>query len=187
MRRWRPTSADLVGLASLAALIVLPLVAAEWVAGDFAVYFTYALFAVSLAFIWGHVGLLSLGHAVYFGIGAYAMSIVTLGMVPGLPGLRSTFVGLAASVFAAGGAAYLLGWFFFASRGLKGAFLGIVTLALAVVFERVAVNSNWLGGMNGLMNVPPIALGPNGGGPELYDAVPLYYAMLATLAVVTAA
>src|SRR6476646_4065285 len=128
MRRWRPTSADLVGLASLAALIVLPLVAAEWVAGDFAVYFTYALFAVSLAFLWGHAGLLSLGHAVYFGIGAYAMSVVTLGRVPGLPVLRSSCIGLAAAVVAAGGAALLLAWFFVASRGLKGAFLGIVTL-----------------------------------------------------------
>ena len=32
------------------------------------------------------------------------------------------------------------------------------------------------------MNVPPITLGLNGGGPEIYDAVPLYYVMLAVLA-----
>jgi urea ABC transporter permease protein UrtC len=152
------------------------------VAADFGIYFAYAVFAVSLAFLWGHAGLLSFGHAVYFGIGAYAMSVVTLGMVPGLPDLRSTWIGLVAAVVLPGLVAGAIGWFFFAGRAIRGAFLGIVTLALAVVIERLAINTNWLGGLNGLMNVPPVTLGLNGGGTEIYDPLVVYYVMLAVLA-----
>jgi urea transport system permease protein len=103
--------------------------------------------------------------------------------VPGLPDLRSTYVGLAAAILAGAATALLLAWFFFASKGLRGAFLGIVTLAVSVVFERLSVNSDWLGGLNGLMNVPPLTLGLNGDGPELYDTLPLYFTLLAVLAI----
>ena len=181
MRLAHLRSEDLLALSALAVFLVLPALAPEWLTADLAIYFAYALFAVSLAFLWGHCGLLTLGHAVYFGIGAYAMSVVTLGMVPGLADLHSSLVGLLAAMLASGAAAFLLGWFFFARSGLKGAFFGIVTLAVAVVFERLAVNSDWLGGLNGLMNVPPITLGLNGG-PELYEPLPLYGVMLACLA-----
>jgi ABC-type branched-subunit amino acid transport system permease subunit len=183
----RVPAQDLLSVAALALFAVLPFAGGGDLAPDLAIYFAYALLAVSLAFVWGHVGLLSLGHAVYFGIGAYAMSVVTLGMLPGLPGLRSTWVGFLAAVLASGAAAAVLGWFFFASRGLRGAFLGIVTLALAVIVERIATRSTWLGGLNGLLNVPPITLGLNGGGPEVYDPLTLYYVMLGVLAAVLAA
>ena len=179
-------TADRVGLAALAALVALPALAAPWLLGDLAAYFAYAVLAVSLAFAWGHCGLLSLGHAVFFGIGAYAMATLTLGMLPGLESVRSTWLGLAFAAGTAGAAAWTIGWFTFAGRGLHGAFFGIVTLALAVVFERLAINWDWLGGLNGLMNVPPIVLGLNGEGHELWEPVPLYYAMLASLAVVIA-
>lgn len=178
-------SANLVGLAALLFFLLLPALVSPWVAGDFGVYFVYAIFASSLAFLWGHAGLLSLGHAVYFGIGAYTMSIVTLGMVPGLPGLVSTWIGLVVAIVLAGAVAWAVGSLFFGGRRpLKGAFLGIVTLALSVVIERIAINSSFLGGMNGLMGVPPITLGPNGGGPEISDPLAVYYVMLGLLAAV---
>jgi ABC-type branched-subunit amino acid transport system permease subunit len=180
-------SSTLLGLVALVLFAGLPLIVSSWVAADFGIYFAYAILAVSLGFLWGHAGMLSLGHAVYFGIGAYTMSVVTLGMVPGMPDLRSTWVGIAAAVLLPAVAAGLVGVLFFGGRrGLKGAFLGIVTLALSVVVERLAINSSWLGGMNGLMNVPPVTLGLNGGGPELFDPIVLYYVMLVVLAVVTA-
>lgn len=181
-----PRTVDRVALLALLGFLGLPLVAAPWLIGDLAIYFTYGLLAVALAFVWGHCGLLSLGHAVFFGIGAYAMGALTLGMLPGLEAVRSTWLGLALAVALAWAAAWLVGWFTFAGRGLHGAFFGIVTLALAVVFERLATNWDWLGGLNGLMNVPPITLGLNGGGTELWEPLPLYYVMLAVLAAVVA-
>jgi len=177
---------DLAALGALAPFLVLPFVAPTWLAGDFAMYFAYALLALSLAFIWGHCGLLSLGHAVYFGVGAYAMSVTTLGMIPGLASLRSTWAGLLLAIVLTGGLAFALGWFFFAARGLAGAFLGVMTLALAFIFERLAINASWLGGLNGLMNVPALTLGLNGGA-EIVDPVAVYFLMLAVVVAVTAA
>ncbi len=178
----RLDSAQLLGAGALLLFALMPAVVSPWIAGDFGIYFVYAIFASSLAFLWGHAGLLSLGHAVYFGIGAYAMSLVTLGKVPGLPGLVSTWIGILAAVALAGAIAWVAGMLFFGGRRpLRGAFLGIVTLALAVVIERLAINSSYLGGMNGLMNVPPITLGANGSGPEISDPLAIYYVMLALL------
>lgn len=178
---------DRVGLVLLVLALAVPAVAPAYAVGDAAMWLAYALLAVSLAFAWGHCGMLSLGHAVYFGLGAYAMSVVTLGMLPGAPGLISTWAGLAAAVAAGWAAAWLLGQLFFAAKGLRGAFFGIVTLAVAVIAERLAINSSWLGGMNGLMGVPPVNLGLNGGGPDVYDALPLYYGLLVVLALVIGA
>jgi urea ABC transporter permease protein UrtC len=176
-------SASLLGLGALLFFMLLPAIVSPWAAAEFGVYFVYAIFAISLAFLWGHSGLLSLGHAVYFGIGAYAMSVVTLGMVPGFPGVVSTWLGLLSAMALASLIAWISGWLFFGGRRpLRGAFLGIVTLALSVVIERLAINSSFLGGMNGLMGVPPITLGANGGGPEVSDPIAIYYAMLGLLA-----
>jgi ABC-type branched-subunit amino acid transport system permease subunit len=183
----RIASEDLVGLVVLAGFALVPAFAPEYLVADLGIYFAYALFAVSLGFAWGHCGLLSLGHAIYFGLGAYAMSVTTLGMLPGLPWLVSTWAGLLAAVSAAAAAAALLGLLFFAAGGLRGAFFGIVTLATAVIVERIAIQSDWLGGLNGLMGVPPITLGLNGGGPMIFEPVPLYWVMLTVLAVLVAA
>lgn len=179
----RATGAErLTVWACAAILLLLPLGVEDWLLADLSIFFSYALFAASLAFVWGHCGLLSLGQAVFFGIGAYAMSLVTLGMVPGAEGLVSTWVGLIAATVCPAAFAYLLGRFLFSADGLHGAFFGIVTLAVAFVVERLVINWDYTGGLNGLMNVPPINLGLNGGGYELWEAVPLYYAALAVLA-----
>jgi len=170
------------GLLVLAVLVALPFAVEEWLIAEIAIYFAYALFAGSLAFVWGHCGLLSLGQAVFFGTGAYAMSFVTLGMVAGAEGIVSTWVGFAAAIAVPALLANLIGRFLFLAGGLQGAFFGIVTLAIAFIVERLAINWDYAGGLNGLMNVPPINTGLNGGGAEVYDALPVYYVNLAVLA-----
>ena len=172
-----------VSMIMLLILIAAPVVLPEWLVAEFSIYFSYALFAASLAFVWGHCGLLCLGHAVYFGIGAYAMSFTTLGMIPGLDHLVSTWIGLAAAMIAPAVFAYLLGFFLFSAKGLEGAFFGIVTLAVAFILERLFINWDYAGGLNGLLNVPPLNLGLNGDGYELWDTLPLYYAALFFLGV----
>ena len=163
-----------IELIVLAFFALLPMLMPAWALSEFAIYFTYAIFAVSLAFLWGHAGQLSLGHAVYFGIGAYAMGVVTLGMTS-LP--ATSYLGLALALLLPGIVAFALGSIFFASRGLKGAYFGIVTLALAFVFERIAISSSWLGGMNGLVSIPPVRVL----GQELYDPLVLYFCLLVAL------
>ena len=38
-------------------------------------YLTYALLAISLDLVWGYLGILSLGHGAFFGLGGYAMGM----------------------------------------------------------------------------------------------------------------
>lgn len=168
------------------AFALAPLVLDGWQVSQLSQYFTYGIFAISLALIWGQCGLLCFGQAVFFGVGAYAMSVVTLGMVPGLQDVTSSYLGLGLAVLLPAAAANLLGRFLFYGRGLRGAYLGIVTLAIAVVAERLAVNWDYIGGLNGLMNVPPMNLGLLGGGVELWEPVPIYYFTLAVAGLVYA-
>lgn len=154
-------------------LALAPLVVGAWQVSELAQFLTYGIFAMSLALIWGQCGLLSFGHAVFFGVGAYAMSLTTLGMVPGAG--DSTPAGLALAMAAPAAVANLLGRFLFYGRGLRGAYFGIVMLAIAVVAERLATNWDYAGGLNGLMGVPPLRVA----GVELFDPLPLFYVTLA--------
>lgn len=187
--RWHGADAEVrLGLALLALALVLPLVLPTWQLAEFARYFCYMLLAASLAWVWGHCGLLCLGQGVFFGIGAYSMSVVTLGKVPGLtllPEVLAFWLGLGAGVALAALAAALLGALLFSASGLAGAFFGIVTLAVAFIAERIAINWDWLGGLNGLMGVPSLRPGVPGN-EELTDEHAVYYLLLAVLALTVA-
>jgi urea ABC transporter permease protein UrtC len=116
------------------------------------------------------------------------MSVVTLGKVPGaalLPEVLTFWLGLGAGVLLAALAAAALGALLFSARGLAGAFFGIVTLAVAFIAERVAINWDWLGGLNGLMGVPSLRPGVPGN-EELTDERAVYYLLMAVLALTVA-
>ena len=172
---------DLAHLAVLAALAALPLVVDGWQVAQLAQLFCYGLLAMSLALIWGQAGLLCFGQSLFFGLGAYVMGLASLDMLPGLSGLGAGWASLGLAVLVPALAAQVLGRFLFHGRGLRGAYFGIVMLAISVIAERVAVSWNYVGGLNGLMNVPPFS--PSAG-LELYDPKPVYWAMLGVVAVV---
>lgn len=159
-------------------LALLPLFIGEWQVLQLAQFLTYGLFAMSLALAWGRLGLLSFGQALFFGLGAYAMALATMGRLPGLEAWPSSWLGLALACLVPWAVAQLLGFFLFHGRGLRGAYFGITMLALAVLAERLTQGTAWLGGLNGLIGVPPLALGLDGGGPVLFDALPTYWVML---------
>lgn len=173
-------------LATGGVLLLAPAMLDGYQTGQLAQFFTYGIFAMSLALVWGQGGLLCFGQAVFFGIGAYGMSVTTLDMLPGIGGFGSTWLGLIAAIALPALFANLLGRFLFYGRGLQGAYFGIVTLAIAVIAERAAVNWNWIGGLNGLMNVPPLNLGLTGDGYEVWGDIPVYYVTLAVAALVYA-
>ena len=127
----------------------------------------YGIFAMSLSFIWGQAGLLCFGHSLFFGIGAYAMALATKGMIPGVS--ESSISGLSLAIILPALIAGLLGLALFKGRGLFGAYFGIVTLSAAVIAERLAINWSYIGGFNGILDVPPIQLGWNEKYIEFYD------------------
>jgi branched-chain amino acid transport system permease protein len=104
----------------------------------------YGLLALSLNLIWGGAGMVNLGLAGFFAVGAYASAIATGAVAP-------VVVGLVAAL-AAGVVAGLL--VTFATLRLRDDYLAIVTLGFAEVVRLVALNERWLtngsDGMSGL-------------------------------------
>ena len=139
----------------------------------FGKYFAFAILALGIDLIWGYTGVLSLGHGVFFGLGAYAIGMhlmleigaegvygsslpdfMVWNQVKELPWFWKPFssfgfsliaVALVPMIFAA-----LFGFFVFRSR-IRGVYFAIITQALALVawlvFNRNETN---LGGTNGL-------------------------------------
>ncbi|MCA8867328.1 MAG: branched-chain amino acid ABC transporter permease [Rhodobacteraceae bacterium] len=158
------------------ALAAAPLVLDGWNLGLLAQLMIYGIFAMSLAFIWGQGGLLCFGQSLFFGIGAYAMALTTKGMIPGVPAM--TLTGLLLAMILPALAAGLLGLALFKGRGLVGAYFGIVTLSAAVIAERLATNWSYIGGFNGLLDIPPMRLGWGSWQIELYDPLPFFLVVL---------
>src|SRR5437867_9448535 len=143
-------------------LAACPLLLSEWRLSQLAQITSYGIFAMSLAFLWGQTGLLCFGQAIFFGVGAYVMALITKGMVTGVG--DSTVIGLLAATLLAALVALAAGLLVFRGRGLSGAYFAIVTLAAAVIAERAASHSRFIGGFNGLLDVPPLRYG-GGAGP----------------------
>jgi branched-chain amino acid transport system permease protein len=94
----------------------------------------YALLALSLNLIWGGVGLVNLGLAGFFAVGAYASALATGAGAPVLLGW-----GIAILVGAAVGLIVT-----FATLRLRDDYLAIVTLGFAEVIRLIALNERWL-------------------------------------------
>jgi urea transport system permease protein len=166
-----------IGIAVFVLLALAPLLGGAYAVAQLTLYVIYGMLAMSLALIWGRAGLLCFGQAMFFGIGAYAMAISTKGMAG--DALASTYAGLAMAVGAAGLFAAVLGYFLFSGRGLSGPYLAIVTLAIALILERLLNNWYALGGYNGLLDVPPLTFASLGVGEEYWDPGPQLYLVLA--------
>jgi len=145
----RPASslAKAVAGALLIILLLLPLVS-----GDFAIVLAtdvliFALFAASLHFIMGNGGMVSFGHAAYFGLGAYGAAF----MVKYLGGSMELAL-VAAPVMAAIGA-LVFGWF---CVRLSGVYMAMLTLAAAQIVWSTAFQwQDLTGGDDGLLGIWP--------------------------------
>jgi branched-chain amino acid transport system permease protein/urea transport system permease protein len=159
-----------------ASLLAAPLFLEGWNLGLLSQLMIYGIFAMSLAFIWGQGGLLCFGHSLFFGIGAYAMALTTKGMIPGVP--ETSIVGLLLAITLPSLLAGLLGLALFKGRGLFGAYFGIVTLCAAVIAERLAINWSYVGGFNGILDVPSLQFNWNDWQIDLYDPLLFFLAVL---------
>jgi branched-chain amino acid transport system permease protein len=116
----------------------------------------YALLALSLNLVWGGVGLVNLGLAGFFAVGAYTSALVTGAGAPVLIGW-----GAALLVGAAVGLVVT-----FATVRLRDDYLAIVTLGFAEVIRLVALNERWLtngsDGISGIKAPLKAELGPGG-------------------------
>lgn len=139
----------LAGLIALAMLALAPLVAPDHILLTLTELVIFALFAASLHFMMGPGGMVSFGHAAYFGLGAYgaALAVKWLG-APMEPALLF-------APFLAGIAGVVFGWF---CVRLSGVYLAMLTLAFAQIAWATAFQ--WVeltGGDNGILGVWPSA------------------------------
>ncbi len=112
----------------------------------------FALLALALDFLWGKTGVLSFGHATFFGAGAYGAAIISTRF--GLDPAVGSWLGLATGICAAMAIALIVGYFLIFG-GVRGSYFTIVTLALAVISEHVVVGwSDVTGGDAGLRTSP---------------------------------
>lgn len=121
----------------------------------------FALAAAGLNLLVGRLGLVSLGHAAFFGLGAYAAALT------GIHGTAAGGLTLAAGVAAAVCFAALTAPFVLRSHGI---FFLMLTLAFSQMLHAAA--QQWIdvtGGSNGLAGVPPLE-GPLG----LHQPGPFY-------------
>ncbi|MHC1590187.1 MAG: branched-chain amino acid ABC transporter permease [Candidatus Hecatellaceae archaeon] len=157
----------------LAFLLAVPFVSSHPVLLHIFIYtFFYAYFALAWAILGVLAGQMSLGHATFFGIGAYTSIILQIryGLTPW------------ASMFIGGGLAALMGILLgFPCFRLRGAFYALATLAFAEVLRILAIYFiDFTGGAEGL-TVPLV-------GESLYyfqflSKVPYYHVMFVLLLV----
>src|SRR5215210_8017082 len=131
--------------AILIALAAVPIIAAALEQPFYVTLFSriliFGLAALGLNLILGYGGLVSFGHAIYIGIGAYAVGILSY------HGVTNGWVHLAAALAAGVVAALLVGAVSLRTRGM--AFI-MITLAFAQMFFFLAVSLKQYGGDDGL-------------------------------------
>jgi branched-chain amino acid transport system permease protein len=127
----------------LVALIAAPLVADRYLISVFTLVLYFAYVGQAWNLMMGYAGQLSLGHALYVGLGAYAAALlwVHLGIGP--------WLGVFAAVLLAMAFGAVVGWLGF-RFGVEGVYFALLTIA-AAEFTRIAFdNMGFTGGSGGL-------------------------------------
>ncbi|MEK8129647.1 urea ABC transporter permease subunit UrtC [Paenibacillus filicis] len=154
----------------LIALLAAPLLLSEFRLGLLGKFLAFAILAIGLDLIWGYTGILSLGHGVFFGLGAYAMAMhlklaasggelpdfMSWSGVETLPWFWVPFHSAGLAVLLAIAipvlAALLIGYFTFRNR-IRGSFFSILTQATVIIAVTLFVGQQgYTGGTNGLTN-----------------------------------
>jgi urea transport system permease protein len=138
-------------------------------------YMLFGVLALSLGLLWGFIGIVSFGQAAFFALGAYTMGLAMQRV--GAP-VNPAYLGLLVSLLLGGALAGVIGYFLF-SAGVRGAYFVIVTLALSIIVEQLAVSQSQVtGGWNGMfIQRMSLTFGPLGE-VSLFDDAPMYYVVL---------
>ena len=138
----------------------------------------FGLFALSLDYLWGKAGVLSFGHAAFFGLGCYGTAV----LAPMIGGGNATIAAMAGAILIAAGIGLIVGYFLIYG-GVRGAYFTIVTLALSLVANHIAVGwSSVTGGDAGLFGTPPPGIELFGASFVFVDPLHQFYLVVAVCA-----
>jgi branched-chain amino acid transport system permease protein len=160
--KYRPTPVHLGLAVAFGALALLPLwIGNPYVLSVLTLAALYAIFASSWDILSGYIGQLNFGHAVFFGVGAYATGFLGPHLHPLLVLPAGALVGI--------GFAFLVG---VPCLKLRGPYLSLTTLVFPLILERLAFTfRDVTGGEYGITVASPLS------------RIGLYYASLALLLV----
>jgi len=171
----RSAASSIVPVATLVLLAGVPFVAGEYQQDLVGKVVILAIFALSLELLVGTTGLVSLGHAAFLGIGAYAAVLAAP-----KAGAGSLLVLLALSMACAAAYAFFVGALSLRTRGV---YFIMVTLAFAQMAYFVFHDTKVGGGSDGIfLSVKPMLRVAGTTLVDLGARLQLYYAVLAALA-----
>jgi branched-chain amino acid transport system permease protein len=140
----------------------------------------YGLFALGFNLVYGYTGLLSFGHAAFFGLGGYGTGIVLARL-----GVTSLWVGLAAGVVLAAAGGAVIGFLCLRRRGI---YFAMLSLAFAQLLYFVGFHlSDVTGGENGLRGIPVLPLHLLGLRVAVDSTLAFYYFVLVVVGLAVAA
>lgn len=198
IKYWFRDKKNLVFILLVLALLVMPFVLTLFRLTLLGKFLCYAIVALGIDLIWGYTGILSLGHGVFFGLGAYAMAMhlklvangsslpefMVTGGLTQLPSFWKPFasapVALLAVIVLPLLLALIVGFSTFKNR-IKGVYFSILSQALAWAFVTIFVGMQaYTGGSNGITGFTTLL------GIQLQDPMNLvsfYYIAVALLVV----
>lgn len=142
----------LVGLAAVG-----PFLLDQFSVLELSTFAAMALATLGLSLAWGYVGILSFGHAAFFGLGAYGYAITTIN-------LGDSTLAIPLAIALPGCFSLLLGYFLFFGR-VGDVYLAVITLCVTLILfsfmnstadPSYHIGSALLGGFNGIAAVPPL-------------------------------
>ncbi len=167
-----PASLQVTLALGLVALAAFPFFGTDFYAQMVARMMILAIFAMSLDLLLGVTGLVSLGHAAYFGLAGYALAFLTPDSGP-----ASLWLTLPLAVGASALAALVIGFFVVRTHGI---YFIMVTMAFAQMVFYIFFDNKALGGSDGLY----INFRPDAGFFDLENKRVFYYFTLACLVAV---
>jgi len=144
------SKAGMVAVAGTAALMLVPLVAPPYYASLMIPFFAYAIALLGFNLLFGYTGLLSFGHAMFIGFGAYGTAVLA-----GVLGVRSFEVVLIVVILAAMIAAVPIGLLCVRYVGI---FFGMLTLAFGMLFHSFLFKFYHLTGGDSGMRIPRVKI-----------------------------
>lgn len=161
-----------------AVMLLLPLVLED--THTLTVLTIWSLLALSLGLMWGYAGILSFGHAAYFGLGAYAYAISSIN-------LGESTGALILAVIVPAALAAVIGAMMFFGR-ISDVYMGVITLVVSLILFKFMnatagdiykIGDARLGGFNGIPGFPILNV-PGDPSAQLWGT-PFYYVVAVAL------
>jgi len=134
-------------LIGLIVLLVLPRFLSSYALGVFILIFFYAYLGQSWNILTGYTGMISLGHSLFVGVGAYTTFYLTMafGLTP--------WIGMWIGGICAGVIGLIIGYFGF-RFGLRGVYFVLLTIAFAEIGRLIILHLKVFGSFQGLFITP---------------------------------